>query len=84
MSKELLTPERFLSLKRQVEQLRRKADQGQGALKQMLERLKAEHEVSSAEDGRKLLEKLGKQEAKLAPEAEKTLDAWEAEYGDKI
>lgn len=75
---------RCLKLKEMAESLQRKADQAEGALKQLKAQLKQEHGVKSVEDAGKLLVKMEREEKELEKEFADGLKTFETEWKERL
>jgi predicted transcriptional regulator len=80
----MITVERFQKLKRQEEESRREADRAQGALENLLKRLKEEFGCASEEEAQKLLKRLSKESEKLEASLEEKVRRLEEEYKEKV
>jgi predicted transcriptional regulator len=80
----MITVERFQKLKRQEEESRREADRAQGALENLLKRLKEEFGCSGEEEAQRLLRRLSKESEKLEASLEEKVKRLEEEYGEKV
>lgn len=67
----------FEELKRQVAEVKQKVDRSDGALEQVLRRLKKEHGCKTLEQARQMLEKIRKKEREAAVEATAKTEAFQ-------
>jgi len=76
--------ERYIQLKKKVEQAQQKADKVDGALGQMMKQLKGKFGCSSLEEAKKKLKVLKGREDKTKREFDKAVEAFEEEWEDKL
>ena len=76
--------QRFLHLKEQAEEHRRKADEAKGALEQLMTQLREEFGAASVEEAKELLRKLGKESASAERSYNDALQRFEQDHGDKL
>lgn len=76
--------ERLAQLAAKCDRLRREADQREGALRQTMSRLKAEHGCGSLEEAKKLLIKRKKECESLRQKRDAKLKEMEGAYGDPL
>lgn len=76
--------ERWLRLKRQVESFQREADRADGALNQLLIRLKKQFGVDSIEGAKRLLDKLKWEEQQSETDFNKALKNFERKWKDRL
>lgn len=71
-------------LKRDVDQLRKRVDRGQGAFDQLLTRLKEDFDCDSLEEAEALEQKMEGDYKQLQDEAEREMMEFQEEWGDKL
>jgi len=75
-----LTEEKYRKLKAEVEQTRAEADRAQGALDQLLARLRDEFECGTLKEAKLKLSELATKKEKAEATFEKTLAAYEEKW----
>ncbi len=75
---------RYDQLKQQADRARRDHDRAEGALGQLLGKLKADHGCGSIEDARALLKRLGDEVKREGQAFEKVMEDFEAEWGEQL
>lgn len=75
---------RLTELKELTERRKQERDKAAGQLEALLDRLKRDFNVTSEEQGRKLLSKMEKELSGLERELEEGLDAFEKEHAEQF
>ena len=78
-----LTEKRFRELKAEIEIVREESQRAQGALDQLMGRLKEEFDCSTLKEAKKELEKLTTERDKAEKEFEKALAAYETKWKNR-
>jgi len=80
----MITPQEYEQLKSKVEKLQREANKAEGALQQLMTRLKEEFDCSTIEQAEELQAKLQKQTEKAEQEFEEAYNLFKEEWGSKL
>jgi len=76
--------ERYQSLKSNVERLRRESDRAEGALEQLMARLKEEYGCKTLSDAKELAGKLENEAAEATRKFNKELEEFEEEWSEVL
>jgi len=78
------TLKKYMELKKKVEQAQQKADKAEGALEQVMKRLKEEFGCATLELAKRKLKLLQKQEQKAKTDFEEAVETFEEKWGEKL
>jgi len=76
--------DRYQKLKGKADELQREADRAEGALEQLMDKLKDEFDCETLEEAEKLSKKLEKEAKKAEEDFETAIDMFEEKWGDVL
>ena len=76
--------DKYLDLKKRVEDAQQKSDQAEGALGEVMNQLENEFECATLKEGKRKLRQLGKQEALSKEEFENAIEQFEKDWSEEL
>jgi len=76
--------DKYLKLKKKIEQIQQEANKVEGALEQITEQLRKEFDCATLESAKKKLKVIERQEQKAKIEFENAVEEFEEKWGDRL
>ena len=76
--------DRYQKMKRKADELRREADRAEGALEQLMEKLKEDFDCDTLEEAEQLSKRLEKEAKEAEEQFDVAVEEFEEEWGDEL